>query len=145
MRLSKLLIGFFLRELELFSSAGYISINPFITMAETGFLPIDQDVETVEVMPLILPPVSKPFYEQQTLFVEALEDYLNVGSFVKMHIPVVNDDGTPTECECIICLIYQNSTGHIIVECYKSLQLQPSPPVLGNAMNLVEELYKSFT
>jgi hypothetical protein len=115
-------------------------------MAEIGLLPIDQEVETMEVMPLIFPPASKPFYNQQPLFVEALEDYLHFGSFVKLHVPAVNDDGTPTEREYVVRLIRRNSTGHIIVEQYKPLPLQHhSPAVLGNSMNLVAEYYKSST
>jgi hypothetical protein len=118
-----------------------INKNVVSTMAETGFLPVNQDVDTAEVMPLVFPGSTEPFYEQQPLFVENLQGYVHFGSFVKMTIPAQNSD---VGIEVVVRLIRRRqSSGHIIVECYKPIKR--SSAVLGSAINLVVELYQSST
>jgi hypothetical protein len=110
-------------------------------MAE--LLPVNQELD--DVMHISFPPDSVPEYNQPPVFVEALEDYVHFGSFVKMKIPApVNNNGSPTEREIIVRLIRRRSSGHILVEHYKPLE-SSSGAVLGDSYNLVKQLYKSST
>jgi hypothetical protein len=92
-------------------------------MAKTGFLAVNQDMYTVEVMPLVFPGSTESFYEQQPLFVENLQGYIHFGAFVKMTIPAQNSDvGIKLVIRLIRLIRRRQPSRDIIVECYKPIQ-----------------------
>ena len=84
-------------------------------MAEIGYLRVDQGINDVDVLSIVFPPESVPLYNQPPVFVEALEEYMHFGCFVKMKIPApVDNNGSPTERVIIVRLIRRCPSGLIV-------------------------------